>query len=61
MFGQFINVTMCNVCHGEGRIIKEKCDECHGEGRIKTDTTIKINVPAREREMHSSQGQEMSE
>lgn len=46
MFGQFVNVTMCNVCHGEGRIIKEKCDECHGEGRIKSEATIKINVPA---------------
>ncbi len=46
MFGQFVNVTMCNVCHGEGRVIKEKCEECHGEGRIKTESTIKINVPA---------------
>lgn len=46
MFGQFINVSMCNVCGGEGRIIKEKCEECHGEGRVKSETTIKINVPA---------------
>jgi molecular chaperone DnaJ len=46
MFGQFVNVTMCNVCHGEGRIIKEKCDECHGEGRIRSDSTIKVSVPA---------------
>jgi molecular chaperone DnaJ len=46
MFGQFVNVTMCNVCHGEGRIIKEKCEECFGEGRIKLESTIKINVPS---------------
>ncbi|MBL8007447.1 MAG: molecular chaperone DnaJ [Ignavibacteria bacterium] len=46
IFGQFINVTVCNYCNGEGRIIKEKCDECHGEGRVKTETTIKVNVPA---------------
>ncbi|MEO8665393.1 MAG: molecular chaperone DnaJ [Ignavibacteria bacterium] len=46
MFGQFVNVTMCNACHGEGRIIKEKCDECHGEGRIKSDSTIKVTIPA---------------
>ncbi|MDQ3019706.1 MAG: molecular chaperone DnaJ [Bacteroidota bacterium] len=46
MFGQFVNVTMCNVCHGEGRIIKEKCEECHGEGRIKSESSIKINIPA---------------
>ncbi|HMS66021.1 MAG TPA: molecular chaperone DnaJ [Ignavibacteria bacterium] len=45
IFGQFINVTMCNYCNGEGRIIKEKCDECHGDGRVKTETTIKVTVP----------------
>jgi molecular chaperone DnaJ len=46
MFGQFVNVSMCNVCHGEGKIVKEKCEECQGEGRIKSESTIKINVPA---------------
>lgn len=46
IFGQIVNVTMCETCHGEGRIIKDKCEECHGEGRIKTETTIKLNVPA---------------
>jgi len=46
IFGQFVNVTMCSVCHGEGRIIKEKCDECHGEGRVKSESTVKINIPS---------------
>ena len=46
IFGQFVNVTMCSICHGEGRIIKEKCEVCHGEGREKSETTIKINVPS---------------
>lgn len=46
MFGQFVNVTMCRSCNGEGRIVKEKCDECHGEGRVKSESTIKVNVPA---------------
>ncbi len=46
MFGQFVNVTMCNICQGEGRIIKEKCEECHGEGRVKSESTIKISVPS---------------
>lgn len=45
IFGQFINVSMCNFCGGEGRIIKEKCDECNGEGRVKTESTIKVSVP----------------
>lgn len=46
IFGQFINVTMCRNCNGEGRIIKEKCDECSGEGRVKSETTIKVSVPS---------------
>lgn len=45
IFGQFVNVTMCNYCNGEGRVIKEKCDECHGEGRVKYESTIKVDVP----------------
>jgi molecular chaperone DnaJ len=46
VFGQFINVSMCPRCNGEGRIIKDKCEECHGEGRLKTESTIKVNIPA---------------
>ena len=46
IFGQFVNVTMCSYCNGEGRIIKDKCNECGGEGRVKADTTIKVSVPS---------------
>lgn len=46
MFGQFVNVTMCNQCNGEGRIVKEKCPDCHGEGRVKSESTIKVSIPA---------------
>lgn len=46
IFGQFINVTECHHCNGEGRIVKEKCPECSGEGRIKSESTIKVNIPA---------------
>jgi molecular chaperone DnaJ len=46
MFGQFINVSVCPSCNGEGKIIKDKCPHCSGEGREKTETTIKVNIPA---------------
>ncbi|MBA4311641.1 MAG: molecular chaperone DnaJ [Chlorobiaceae bacterium] len=46
VFGQFISVTTCTNCGGEGRIIKERCTGCHGEGRLQGETTIKVNVPA---------------
>lgn len=46
MFGQFINVTECSHCSGEGRIIKDKCDECFGEGLVKGESRIKVDIPS---------------
>jgi molecular chaperone DnaJ len=46
MFGQFVNITMCPSCEGEGRIVKDPCLSCYGEGRIQGESTIKVNVPA---------------
>jgi molecular chaperone DnaJ len=46
VFGQFVNIQMCNNCSGEGRIVKDKCPECQGEGRLKTEATVKVNIPA---------------
>lgn len=46
MFGQFINVSVCPTCGGEGRVIKDKCPYCQGEGRIKGEATIKVDIPA---------------
>lgn len=46
IFGQFINVTTCAACGGEGKVIRDKCAHCGGEGRIKADSTIKVNIPA---------------
>lgn len=46
VFGQFVNISTCANCGGEGRIIKERCHTCDGEGRIQGETTIKVNVPA---------------
>ncbi len=28
IFGQIVNITTCNVCGGEGKVIKEKCKKC---------------------------------
>ncbi|MGH7197925.1 MAG: DnaJ C-terminal domain-containing protein, partial [Candidatus Omnitrophota bacterium] len=46
MFGQFVNITTCPVCEGEGKIIKDPCTTCRGEGRVQGESTIKVNVPA---------------
>ena len=46
MFGQFVNIQVCNACNGEGRVIKNKCAHCSGEGRQKKESTLKVNIPA---------------
>ena len=46
VFGQFVNISTCSNCGGEGKIIRDKCPACGGEGRVQGDTTIKVNVPA---------------
>ncbi|MBF8247227.1 MAG: chaperone protein DnaJ [Bacteroidetes bacterium] len=46
MFGQFVNITTCPRCEGEGKIIKDPCSTCRGEGRVQGESTIKVNVPA---------------
>ena len=46
IFGQFINVTTCNRCHGEGRIITRPCPQCHGEGKERKQRKIAVRIPA---------------
>jgi molecular chaperone DnaJ len=46
LFGQFVNVTACDLCHGEGRIIDTPCPQCRGEGRVKGASTISVKIPA---------------
>lgn len=46
IFGQFINVTTCSNCQGEGKIIKSPCATCHGEGRVQGEATEVLEVPA---------------
>ena len=46
MFGQFVNITTCLHCGGEGQIIRDQCPTCSGEGRESGETTVKVNVPA---------------
>ncbi len=46
VFGQFVNITTCHNCGGEGRIIKDPCPTCKGEGRVQGESTVKISIPA---------------
>lgn len=46
VFGQFVNITACSTCGGEGTIIKDVCGTCRGEGRVQGEGTIKVTIPA---------------
>lgn len=46
VFGQFINVTACDRCRGEGWTIPTPCNKCRGTGRERVTRTLEVTVPA---------------
>lgn len=46
MFGQFVSVSPCPTCAGEGVVISAPCEECRGEGRVRADETVPVEIPA---------------
>ena len=46
MFGQFVSVSPCPTCAGEGMVITHPCEVCRGEGRARGDRTVQVEVPA---------------
>ncbi len=46
IFGQFVNVTMCERCRGEGKIITTPCEKCRGQGRVRNNRRVVVNIPA---------------
>jgi molecular chaperone DnaJ len=46
IFGQFVNVTLCDRCNGEGQVIADPCNECQGRGVVRARTNLVVDVPA---------------
>ena len=46
LFGQFLTVSPCPTCAGEGTVVQSPCERCGGDGRVKGEKTIQIDVPA---------------
>lgn len=46
LFGQFVNVTACPQCGGQGKTIKDACSDCRGEGRIQKQVNVSVTIPA---------------
>jgi molecular chaperone DnaJ len=45
IFGQFVSVSPCPTCAGEGRIITDPCEICRGDGRMRADRVVSVDVP----------------
>jgi molecular chaperone DnaJ len=46
IFGQFLTVSPCPTCAGEGTVVESPCERCGGDGRVKAEKTMQIDVPA---------------
>ncbi|HEX2451470.1 MAG TPA: molecular chaperone DnaJ [Gemmatimonadales bacterium] len=46
MFGQFVSVSPCPTCAGEGQVIAEQCEVCRGDGRVRGDRSVAVDIPA---------------
>jgi molecular chaperone DnaJ len=46
LFGQFVSVSPCSTCSGEGTVVATPCAECRGEGRVKAEKSVQVDVPA---------------
>lgn len=44
--GRVMTQQECDVCHGKGKIIKEKCATCGGEGITREKHQVEVSIPA---------------
>lgn len=45
MFGQFVTVSACPTCAGEGTVVLQTCETCKGEGRVRGERSVAVDVP----------------
>ena len=45
IFGQFVNVSVCEQCGGEGRVIQSPCPSCRGRGYTEVEKQIEVAIP----------------
>ena len=46
VFGQFVSVSPCPTCAGEGTVILQPCEVCRGEGRVRAERSVQVEIPA---------------
>ena len=45
-FGQSIQVSVCQQCEGEGKIVSNPCRKCNGNGIVRQKETLTVHIPA---------------
>jgi molecular chaperone DnaJ len=45
ILGQFVAVTVCPTCNGEGTVIRDACPTCRGDGRTRRERTVELEIP----------------
>ena len=45
VFGQFVQVSTCGVCRGEGKSISEPCKTCAASGRERRHRKLAVSIP----------------
>ena len=46
IFGQFMQVSACGSCRGEGKVITSPCSQCRGTGREVRKRKLAVSIPA---------------
>ncbi len=46
LLGRMQTSSVCPVCQGNGKVIKENCTDCNGEGVIRGEEIISVQIPA---------------
>jgi molecular chaperone DnaJ len=46
ILGQFVNVTICGSCQGEGTVVSSPCSNCRGHRVERVVRRIKVAIPA---------------
>jgi molecular chaperone DnaJ len=45
-FGQVMRTSVCDTCHGDGKVAKQPCQTCRGRGRTVARPKVNVDVPA---------------
>ncbi len=45
IFGQYVNISPCSRCHGDGTFIAHPCATCRGAGRTRQQLSVRVTVP----------------